>query len=125
MSLRNIYIQVTLHTAAIAEAIRGAIAKAVQFESSMMSQGVPQEPDASPPAPIPEGWPPHYDRHMLADGPHAGRYVITVKCAATGRVARTSLPAWFTEEDARKDAWERHADDPLPELAYNEAGTPA
>ena len=124
MRLRSLYATITINTAALIAAIRDFIAKATEFETSTMSMR-PAPDETLAPAPLPDGWPPHYDRRMLTDGPFAGRYVITVKCAATGRVVATSLPAWHTEEDARSDAWERHADDPLPELAYNEDGTPA
>lgn len=61
---------------------------------------------------VPDGWPPHYDRKTNA----GGKYVVTVKCARTGRVASTVLPAWRTEEECRLDAWERHEYDPQPEL---------
>ena len=118
MRIRSLYATITINTAALIAAIRDFIAKATEFETSTMSMR-PTPAESPSPAPLPDGWPPHYDRCCNADG----RFVILVKCAATGRVARTSLPAWHTEEDARADAWERHADDPLPELAYNEDGT--
>jgi hypothetical protein len=87
------------------------------IEAILSTPGTIPVPDAAEAEPLPDGWPPHYDRHLLEGGPYAGRYVVTVKCAVTGRVARTLLPAWFTEEAAREDAWQRHADDPAPELA--------
>lgn len=62
---------------------------------------------------LPDGWPPYYGRQALEDG----RFVVTVKCAVTGRVEATSLPRWEREEDCRADAWERHEYDPRPELA--------
>ena len=71
------------------------------IEAILSTPGTILVSDVAEAAPLPDGWPPFYDRHLLEDGPYAGRYVVTVKCAVTGRVARTSLPAWFTEEDAR------------------------
>jgi len=54
---------------------------------------------------MPEGWPPHYGRSEVD-----GLFVVTVCGVAT------MMPRWGTEEQARVDAWERHADDPNPEL---------
>lgn len=79
------------------------------FETSRMSP----RPEATPPRPVPDGWPPFYCRAREADD----RWIVRVKCAVTGRIVSTSLPRWSTEEECRRDAWERHADDPRPELA--------
>ena len=119
MKLRNLYVDVTLHLEDIIAAVKEFADAMAKFTTAMETAKVTGTVGeaSEPPAPLPDGWPPFYDRHLLDDGPYAGRYVVTVKCAVTGRVARTSLPAWFTEEDAREDAWQRHADDPAPELA--------
>lgn len=81
------------------------------FESNAPARVYHEDPP--PPKVIPSGWPPFYGRTVN----DVGKFVVTVKCAVTGRVASTSLPAWTTEEECREDAWFRHADDPRPELA--------
>ena len=91
-------------------------ASMVASERPRMTAPPPAPPEES--KPLPDGWPPFYGRRMLDDG----RFVITVKCAVTGRVASTSFPRWTNEEDCREDAWHRHADDPAPELAYDADG---
>ena len=97
----------------------GIISAVVDLVAAFLTPQDPPPTPAPPPTPqrpaLPDGWPPHYDRREVD-----GRYLITVKCAATGKVACTSAPRWEREEDAREDAWERHADDPSPELAYPE-----
>lgn len=119
MKLRNLYVDVKLNLEGIISAVKEFADAAAKFTAAMETAKVTATvgETSEPLAPLPDGWPPHYDRHLLEDGPYAGRYVVTVQCAVTGRVACTSLPTWFTEEDAREDAWQRHADDPAPELA--------
>lgn len=114
MTIRKLFVDVKLNLRGLIDAVRDVLVAVTEFEVSTMSPRSPASEVTR--APVPDGWPPCYGRKRLEDGPYAGRYVITVKDAVTGRVAATSLPAWHDEEDARVDAWERHEYDPAPEL---------
>ncbi len=83
----------------------------MRAEENEMSTTFAPAPAPTPVPAIPDGWPPHYGRAQNA----GGRWVVTVCGVAT------LLPAWPTEEEARIDAWERHAHDPEPELAGGDA----